>query len=920
MNLKDLNLDEFICIDVETTGLDINSDKIIEIAAVKFKNGEIIESFTRLINPAKKIPYFITNLTGIKNSDIEEKPSFQEVGKEFIEFIGKYPIIGHNVLFDINFINKELKGIYNLYDNEVICDTYQLSRIFLYDLNSFKLQSLCSYFSININDAHRAEDDAIITGFLFLELIKFISKSSLDDFNKLLKIYSTTMIINYKLFKNCMKYLINNSMIRSNSSLDRKIKNNIYINKSKDELNLNLENIFSKEGLLSKVNSKYDFRPSQYEFSLEVEKTMRAESILVAEAETGLGKTYGYLIPPLINSNIKTIVSTSTHNLQEQIFNNDIPFIAKGLDVSVKAVIVKGMNNYLCNARLSHLVDNIDILNDSDRFDLCSLVVWSYSTETGDISECNGFKTWRSKKIWDLVCYNYEFCSSGKVDKHEGCFYKNLKRNIDDATLLVINHALLASCYQKQESIISDKDICIIDEAHNFAENCRSHLKESLNNQYFEGLFDSYKYLSLKILKQNINDEHYEVLSKKIDILFNEFSLFLKLFEDMSFSFAQLKLENAKIFNNIQDYRYKCFDKELISLDPSLEVIDIKYNKVVGLLSDVNNSINKAGLNLYSKSDKTDLTILSNRILDTSSTIKKIFSDSTIIVNWISIRSYSNRIQSVTFNSAPLNVDDIFLDLSSQFNSMVLTSATLTVNYNFDYMYQEIGLNNYLLEKGVVNKRFLSPFFIKDQIKLFINDTYEDINSLEFIESTFNLILDLKDKISKRTLVLCTSYKQITDFKNINKSKGNIFFQETTSSKQILLDNYLKHTDSILFGTSSFWEGVDLPNDKLEILVILKVPFSNPYNPIVQAKIDTYIKNKMDPFIDYQLADAILKLKQGIGRLIRQKDDLGICILADPRILKKRYGDIILDSLPVDHITYKYSSTILHETENFLGI
>lgn len=919
MNLKDLNLDEFICIDVETTGLDIKSDKIIEIAAVKFKSGKIVESFTRLVNPNKKIPYFITNLTGIKNSDIEGKPTFEEIGKEFVEFIGKFPIIGHNVSFDIDFINQELDNVYNVYDNEFICDTYQLSRIFLFDINSFKLQSLCSHFCIDINNAHRAEDDAIITGLLFIELIKIVSESSLDDFNKLLKIYSKTMILNYILYENCIKYLVNNSLIRTNTISNKTVKNNIYINKSTTELALNLNNIFSKDGFLSKINSNYDFRPSQYEFSQAVSKVMYDESILVAEAETGLGKTYGYLIPSLINSEIKTIVSTSTHNLQEQIFNNDIPFIVEALDIPMKVVIIKGMNNYLCNARLYYLIENIDILNDMEKFDLCSLVIWSDRTKTGDISECNGFKSWRSKKIWDLVSYNYDFCSSGKVDKHDGCFYKNLKYNIDDATLLIINHALLASCYQKQDSIISQKDLCIVDEAHNFADNCRNHLKESLNVQYFEALFDSYKYLSSKILKQNLENELYSDISKKLHIVYTDFSSFLKIFEDLSFSFAHLKSGVATIFSNVQDFRYKCSDKELITLEPNFEDIIIKYNKIVSLIIDVNESINKAKLSTYSKSDKIDLTISSNRISDNIVSIKRIFSDSSIVVNWISIRSYSNQIQGVTFNSAPLNIDDIFLDLSSQFNSMVFTSATLTVNDNFDFMYNEIGLDNYLLDKRVISKRFFSPFFIKDQIRLFVNDTYEDINSLEFIESTFSIILDLKAKIKKRTLVLCTSYKQISDFKNLHKLEENIFFQDTTSSKQILLDNYLKYPDSILFGTSSFWEGVDLPNDKLEILLILKVPFSNPYNPVVQAKIDTYTKNKMDPFIDYQLADAILKLKQGIGRLIRQKDDLGICILADPRILKKRYGEIILDSLPIDFTKYKYSSTILHESEKFLG-
>ena len=260
-------------------------------------------------------------------------------------------------------------------------------------------------------------------------------------------------------------------------------------------------------------------------------------------------------------------------------------------------------------------------------------------------------------------------------------------------------------------------------------------------------------------------------------------------------------------------------------------------------------------------------------------------------------------------------VHDIFTDLSMKFDSMILTSATLTVDESFDYILQEVGLNQYSIDKKIVTEKFCSPFSISEQIKLFVNDSNHNINS---IESTFELITKLKENLNKRMLILCTSYKQITDFKNISNN-SNMLFQDKNSSKQILLDKYLNHKNSVLFGTSSFWEGIDLPDDKLEILVIIKVPFSNPYNPIVQAKIDTYIAKQLDPFMDYQLSEAILKLKQGIGRLIRQQSDKGICILADPRILKKRYGEVILDSLPSSYTQYKHYSTILHETEKFLG-
>ena len=919
MNLKNLNINEFIAIDVETTGLDVYHDKIIEIAAVKFKNGKIEDLFTELINPNQKIPRFIENLTGICNVDVLDKPSFNEISNDFIRFIDKYPIIGHSVSFDIDFINKELNGSYDIYNNEFICDTYQLSKIFLYDQYSYKLQSLCDHFSININKAHRAKEDAENSGILFIKLIDIISSCSLDNFNNIYKIYSDKIILNKILFENCIKYFIDNSILRIKERSDKKNSYSNISKKEKTKQNLNLEDIFSKGGLLSKKIKNYEFRSSQNQFSNQVRDSIDNNDILIAEAEAGLGKTYGYLIPSILYAGQKIIVSTSTHNLQEQLFNKDIPNIAEILNVPIKATIIKGMRNYICKSRLEHLINNIDILNDDERLDLLSLIVWIDDTNTGDISECNGFKIWKSKKIWDLVCYNHEFCGINKSNNHDECYYQKLKNSADKSNLLIINHALLASCYEKQDSIITGNNICIIDEAHKLSENCRMYLKESLNKQFFQGIFESYSYMITKILNNNKNHKGYNMIYDSNQNIINEFSIFLKIFQDMSYSFANSKLTNNNSYGNVQDIRYKCTERQLIDINPNFEAILDSFKKLLILLIENNDLIKNTNYDNYSKVEKIDLTITLNKIIDTQITIKKIFSDNSNYVNWISIISYNDNINSITFNIAPLWVHNIFTDLSQQFDSMILTSATLTVDDSFDYILQEIGLDNYIIDKKVITKKYRSPFLINDQIRIFVNDSNYNIKSMDFIESTYRLITNLKENMNKRMLVLCTSYKQISDFKSIYDNNSNIIFQDQSSSKQILLNKYFKHKDSVLFGTSSFWEGVDLPDDKLEILVIIKVPFSNPYNPIVQAKIDTYIEKQLDPFMDYQLSEAILKLKQGIGRLIRQKNDTGICILADPRILKKRYGEAILDSLPTNYIKYKHFSTILYETEKFLG-
>ena len=338
------------------------------------------------------------------------------------------------------------------------------------------------------------------------------------------------------LFENHIKYFIDNSILRSKSKSNRILNRNSYIYKSvkhKTQKNINLDDVFSNTGLLSKKFKNYQYRLSQNKFSGSVKDSIDTNSILVAEAETGLGKTYGYLIPSILNTDKKIIISTSTHNLQEQLFNKDIPHIVEILNFPIKSTIIKGMRNYICRSRLNHLIDNIDVLNDNERLDLLSVIIWIDETKTGDISECNGFKTWMNKKIWDLICFNHEFCSINKSNTHDKCFYQKLKDDAGKSNLLIINHSLLASCFDKEDSIIDNHNICIIDEAHKLSENCRMYLKESLNKNIFQGLFESYSFIVSKILNNNKENRAFGVIYDSNQNIIKEFSIFLKLFQDL---------------------------------------------------------------------------------------------------------------------------------------------------------------------------------------------------------------------------------------------------------------------------------------------------------------------------------------------------------------------------------------------------
>tara|TARA_A100000164_G_scaffold353424_1_gene360013 strand:- start:2404 stop:3948 length:1545 start_codon:yes stop_codon:yes gene_type:complete len=513
-----------------------------------------------------------------------------------------------------------------------------------------------------------------------------------------------------------------------------------------------------------------------------------------------------------------------------------------------------------------------------------------------------------------MINYDYQFCSFHSNDNTE-CFYNKLKKEIPKSNLLVINHSLLATIYNKEESVFDDFNLCVIDEAHKVSENCRMHLKQFISLKSITGLFESSIYLFEKIISYNTDHDIYNQLiniKSKIELDFNHFT---STFREVTNEFGYSNLLSKMNFNGQHDIRFKIDEVNKIEFSDFIDFFPIILEDLKIFIESVNSSKSLK----ISKANKLDLSLQFNKFQELDKSMNKIFIKSSNQVKWISAFINNKKISSLSFNSVPLVVEQVFDFFYKKFDSMILTSATLTVDDSFDYILNELGINDFSIDKSINTKKFTSPFFLKDQIKLFVNNSSLVIDSDSFINDIKNIILDLRNHVPKRMLVLCTSYKQIINFKNILSNFDNIYYQDKTTSKDILIKNYLSNNNSILFGTSSFWEGVDLPNDKLEILIILKVPFSNPYNPIVEAKIEKFRSNNVDPFINFQLSEAILKLKQGFGRLIRHQNDIGVCIIADPRILNKSYGQIVLDSLPVDYISYNSSSIIVNEIDKFLG-
>ena len=918
--ISDLGLRSFVAIDVETTGLNIYNNKIIEISACKYINCQLTDTFSKLINPDMELSPFISNLTGINNKDLSNKPRFNDISGEFVEFIKDLPIVGHNIQFDLDFINKELDAKFNVYNQDYICDTYFLSRIFLFYSNSFKLSSLCEILDINVNISHRAEDDAINSAKLFFKLLDVIGQvdiNSLSVLNRCIK-YSNT--INRKLLNNiiCNHIDSNTNNINKNYYSERIPESFFFTNKSSNKnTSTNIEDIFYNDGLLSKSIQDYEFRENQFNFSNDCLKNIENSGILIAEAETGIGKSFSYLISSLLTSK-KVIVSSSTHNLQNQLFTKDIPAISKSIDADLSSTIVKGMSNYLCKTRYENIINQInEYLDKKEIQEFLPIVIWSEFTKTGDISECNGFRVKDNEKIWNLVKYEAEICSTENESYHKGCFYQNMIKNAKKSNLLVVNHALLVSSLNNKNGLIDENAVCIIDEAHKLIENCREQLKETIRVSNIQSLYDSFVLFYNKIetkVETIIFDDQYNSIKNKFENLISDFKVF-------SLEFGTQLLDDQRIldYNNRLDIRYK-INSEIfnsLSFDPQcfLQVTDKIIKEIESVKKDLNVNINS--------SEKMIFTMIINRCKDFYEKLKIIF-NSKDRITWATIYLSNKEMKYVTFHSAPFSIKSFINDLSMKFDSLVLCSATLTINGEFDYFINELGLDQYVHEKMIKMKSYSSNFYREDQTKLFILNTNLDINSYEYYLDIFKIISKIKSDINKRTLVLCTSYKQIKILKEIclkqnDQLDENILFQDPNSSRQILLNRYINNKGSILIGTNTFWEGIDLPSDMLELLLIIKLPFSNPFNPIVAAKIDYYRSIGMNPFLDYQLPETILKLRQGIGRLIRNQNDMGVCALLDPRILNKKYGALILDSINLTANKFSNENTLIYESKKFLG-
>ncbi|WGE68395.1 ATP-dependent DNA helicase [Actinobacillus equuli subsp. haemolyticus] len=612
---------------------------------------------------------------------------------------------------------------------------------------------------------------------------------------------------------------------------------------------------FSEEGLLS--NNIQGFRPraAQLEMAQAVGRAVKFATPAVVEAGTGTGKTFAYLVPALLSGK-KTIVSTGSKNLQDQLFNRDLPTIQKALKYKGKVALLKGRANYLCLERLDQVVA-MGVLGDKSVLaDLSKVSKWHTSTKTGDLSECITIA--EDSPILPQLVSTAESCLGSDCPHFKDCYVVQARRKAMEADVVVVNHHLFCADMAVKETgfgeLIPEAELIIFDEAHQLPDIASQYFGQSLSSRQ---LFDICKDTNI-VYRTELKD--LAQLGKAADHL-------QKVVQD----FRLLMGTEGTIRGNLRE------------LFNDQKVVDglTKVAENIDFLSDV---IKKS----LGRSETLDK--IFERLAEVKVQLKKL-SDTTVVgyCYW-----YEANGRSFGLHITPLTVADKFGEqLKNQQIGWVFTSATLEVGGKFDHFCQRLGIEN--AEQLVLQ----SPFDYANQSLLCVPRYLPDTNKSHTLTELGKMLMPVIEANNGRCFLLCTSYfmmRGLADFLR-EHSKLSVLLQGETS-KARLLEKFIAEENSVLVATQSFWEGIDVRGDALSLVIIDKLPFTSPDEPLLRARMEDCRLQGGEPFNDIQIPEAVITLKQGVGRLIRDVTDRGVVIICDSRLVMRNYGQTFLKSLP----------------------
>ncbi len=934
----------WVALDLETTGLDTENDDIIEVGAVKYRGAERLEEFQRLVNPLRPLPEFVQSLTGITPTELAKASPFSAVADELQWFLGACPIVGHNIGFDAAFLHRM-----GLRTPGPLYDTLDMASVLMPTQIGYALGHLAEVMGIGPVVAHRAQADAETTARVFLALLDRLRGLSPSVLAELLRIAERSDWPLADLFREFggapsfvdakaevglegidTKALV--ERLASGGSLHR-------LPGPKPVAPGEVSRILGASGGLANTLDAFEYREVQARMGEGVAETLSDGGQLVVEAGTGTGKSLAYLVPSAlfaVRNGQRVVVSTNTINLQEQLIGKDLPGTVEALQAAgevdaseLRYALLKGRGNYLCLRRWARL-KNGERLSPIEARTAAKLLVWLQDTTTGDRGEINLMG--QEAAVWSRL-------SAAGYDDDRGlcpftrkgmCFFNAARRKAEGAHLLVVNHALLA-LDASLGGLLPEYSHVVVDEAHNLEEVATQQWGFTVDEDALEAFLERLAGGSatagvgllapITALARSVTVP--EVRRRELD----------DLVQGALDHVRQARERASHLFRLLTDFATKHAEGGAIygaevrltrgaRAQPAWSQVEIAWEELNVLLSQVVNDLDRlssaasrlAETELPDREDyQMEVVSLQQRGVELAEALKAaVVNPDLAYVYWIGVgaRDGAARVSSAPLRVGPALNERLFIHK----DSLVLTGATLSTENNLEYIKERLQLDE---PREVL---LGSPFDYPRLVMAYIPKDIPEPNNPGYMDALASAVAGVARAAHGRTMVLFTGWSALRNARGMlaEMLAGDgitVLGQGFDGSPRQLVDRFKREEKLVLLGTGSFWEGVDIAGEALSVLVIARLPFNVPTDPVFAARSQQF----EDPFNEYAIPQAVLRFKQGFGRLIRRKTDRGVLVPLDRRISSKAYGSAFLDSIP--NCTRKFGplSELPAETERWLS-
>lgn len=913
----------YVAFDLETTGLDRENDSIIEIGAVRFTLDGVIDEFSTLVNPGRPIPPFIQRLTGITDQEIASAPPIEVVASDVEEYLAGSVLVGHNLCgFDVPVLDAQgIKRPFAIYDTQALAETLMPTA------GNYGLADLTSQLSIGLEGHHRASADAEAARRLLLALFDRALSLPSETLSTLGQLLTPTNLPWRGFFRDAWDLHGSRAGARTSGrrASDSSERQPIRPLRS-DPVEVPAEESLSVLRLAAQrrdVFETFEERPQQADMLRAVAGCLNQRSHLVVEAGTGTGKSLAYLLPAAaqtVANGTRAVISTSTINLQEQLARKDLPAVQELMGARAPAACqLKGRRNYLCLKRFDAQVSGAS-LTDGEAALAARILVWLEETETGDRGEIriSPEEEW----LWTRVSADGAQCSSDNspfvVDG--SCFLQKARRRAEASHIVVVNHSLLLSDAAIGGHVIPPFHHLVVDEAHHLEDEASRQFGFTCRQKDLQGLADRCTNITRQLLTV-ARDAPPASMGAQVGAVASSVR------EETRPVRAALQVFYDLLAGFIGDHappgeEGRLHLKRSARAHARWSDIEVAWDNAGRALGSLSTSLGRLveELNGLGPGGPANIDIISSdalACLDEATNFRTgvqvaIESDDPLRIMWLEIDRADG---GVTVSWVPLEVSTRLQEsLYLEERSVVFTGATLQSGSDFRYIQQRLGISDCdTLALG-------SPFDYNRQALVVVGEDLPEPNHPTSGEAASQVVHELARASRGRALVLFTSnsalrgmHRLLSD--ELAKDGITVLGQNIDGSARQLVRALQANPATVLLGTASFWEGVDIPGEHLSLLVIARLPFPVPTDPVQAARSEQY----EDAFEQYMLPQAVIRFKQGFGRLIRSRTDRGVVAILDPRIATKRYGETFLQSLPGCPVQRLRSRDMAAAVESFLA-